>query len=160
MSHTITPEMLATLSPHLEALREIGDLILTQNNRCTDQPLFIVQQLHRISGIDTNYTDNICWFSHYDYYTVTDGEEFDRLEQGHKDGKPEPDGWTRSGYHDEWVFVTACFTEQGCKDYLAANGHNLKSPRIYADGSYRNSEFRAVRSALTALAIATKEQAK
>jgi hypothetical protein len=56
----------------------------------------------------------------------------------------------RRGKH--WDFVTACFTEQGCKDYLARDGHNLKEPRIYAAGSYRNSEWQAVRNYLAALA--------
>lgn len=47
-----------------------------------------------------------------------------------------------------WEFVTACFTEQGCKDFIAINGHNLKEPRIYAKGSYRNYEYQAVRNFL------------
>lgn len=65
----------------------------------------------------------------------------------------------RLAVFDVWEFVTACFTEKGCKDYLAVNGHNLTEPRIYAAGSYRNEEFRTVREYLLGLAArsATEE---
>ena len=49
------------------------------------------------------------------------------------------------------VFVTACFTEQGCKDFLARDGHNHRRPFIYAFGSYRNGEYQAVRNILKSL---------
>ena len=79
-------------------LRAIGESIRTQDNRMTNEPIFVVEQ--------------------------------------------------KRGRH--WVFATACFTEQGCKDYLAANGHNLKSPRVYVYSGYRNAEWIALRAALKA----------
>ena len=88
-----------------------------------------------------------------------DDEGREELEELDKDGSV-PSGWERSYYRDRWEFVTACFTEQGCKDYIAANGHNLTEPRIYAYGSYRNNEFRAVRSALTGMAGTSKRPTK
>jgi hypothetical protein len=136
-----------------DILAKVGALIKTQNNRYTDQPMFIVQQKQIITGIDTGYTDQIAWLDADSM--LTSGEEFDTFEANYKEDLTEPDGWTRMGYHEQWEFVTACFTEQGCKDYIAINGHNLKEPRIYADGSYRNHEFQEMRKALIACSSPT-----
>jgi hypothetical protein len=55
------------------------------------------------------------------------------------------------------LFVTTCFTEAGCNDYIRLNGHNHRGKlRVYADSSYRNEEFRAVRAFLMGLAGETK----
>jgi hypothetical protein len=137
---------------HLEALRKIGILITTQDNRITDQPMFIVQQRRRMYGLDTGYCENFIWLCSEDEYNEASAEEADTLEAEYQDTGRVKDGWQRTGYTDQWEFVTACFTEQGCIDYLKLDGHNLKEPRIYAEGSYRNDEFRIVRNALIALA--------
>jgi len=47
----------------------------------------------------------------------------------------------------------ACFTEQGCRDYLARDGHNLRLPFIYAFGSFRNSEYQFVRKWLAGITL-------
>lgn len=51
-------------------------------------------------------------------------------------------------YVDQWEFVTVCFTEQACEDYIASNGHNLNEPRIYAASAYGNREMIAIREML------------
>jgi len=133
-----------------EELAAIGKLIATQDNRATDQPLFIVQQKRRVYGIDPDYGGEVVWL-HCDGFEA-DEKEFVQLEAAHDNGDDDPENWTRISFHDYWEFVTACFTEQGCKDYIARDGHNLNEPRIYAAGSYRNSEFRAIRNWLLSLA--------
>jgi hypothetical protein len=133
-----------------EFLKSIGERIRTQDNRCTDAPIFIVQQKKRIYGIDKHYTDDCVWVDmSNDLGEITDEEEIARLEELEDDGSC--GDCEKVGYVDTWEFVTACFTEQGCKNYLAINGHNLTEPRIYAAGSYRNNEFRAVRDFLKGL---------
>lgn len=134
-----------------DELNAIGHLLRTQDNRYTDQPMFVVQQRRRITGIDTGYCDNIVWLHAEGDYTEADATEHAELESEFKESGRERKGWIRTGYNDVWEFVTACFTEQGCKDYIARDGHNLKEPRIYAEGSYRNEEFRAVRNWLMSL---------
>jgi len=118
----------------LEAIRHN---LLTQDSLATAHPVFIVQQRRRIYGFDTFYVDDTVWFF--------DGEEYD----GNDLSKDEKDEATLTGYMDVWEFVTACFTRKGCEDYLAANGHNLKEPRIYVESAHRNEEWQTVRSALT-----------
>jgi hypothetical protein len=135
-------------------LAEIGRLIATQNNRITDSPIFIVQQKRKYVT-DDGYND-----CEYEWHETESGEyggpeddaEHDRLEAHFAETREEPDGWKRLPMFHVWEFVTACFTEQGCNDYIARNGHNLHEPRIYAEGSYRNEEFRTVRKFLMSLA--------
>ncbi|HDO7003930.1 TPA: ead/Ea22-like family protein, partial [Klebsiella pneumoniae] len=127
------------LSPELYT---IGDLIRTQDNRITDQPMFVVFQKREIIGSDEHSPSRICW--------VWDGEEVSelrakRLEALYQDGR-DTRGYDRYAMQEVDEFVTACFTEHGCKDYLRQNGHNLRLPYIYACGSFRNNEYQLVRN--------------
>lgn len=130
-------------------MQEIGERIATQDNRITDQPIFIVQQKRRLYGLEDSYSDNFVWIDGESAYT--DEERKTRDAERAEDGEG-PAEYRKCGYVDIWEFVTACFTEQGCKDYIARDGHNLREPRIYAEGSYRNQEFRDVRNYLLSLA--------
>lgn len=137
---------------HLEALAPIGRLIATQDNRITEAPIFVVEQKTPVIS-DSDYNDcRVEWReTEKGDYQLASPERAARLEELHRAGRDTP-GWRRHELTDIWTFVTACFTEQGCIDYLARNGHNLSETRIYAYGSYRNEEFRTVRNALIALA--------
>ncbi|HFK9529926.1 TPA: ead/Ea22-like family protein, partial [Klebsiella pneumoniae] len=132
------------LSPELYT---IGDLIRTQDNRITDQPMFVVFQKREIIGSDEHSPSRICW--------VWDGEEVSelrakRLEALYQDGR-DTRGYDRYAMQEVDEFVTACFTEHGCKDYLRQNGHNLRLPYIYACGSFRNNEYQLVRNWLAGI---------
>jgi len=126
--------------------QRIGELICTQDNRCTSDPLFIVQQRHRIYGLDKDHTEDHLWWDAVNNEEATD-EEAAGLYAIDDDGG-DVGAWVRIGYIDRWEFVTACFTERGCQDYIDAHGHNLTAPRIYAASAYRNAEFIAVRKLL------------
>ncbi|WP_242673263.1 ead/Ea22-like family protein [Klebsiella pneumoniae] len=128
-------------------LYSIGELIRTQDNRITDQPMFVVFQKREIIGSDEHSPSRICW--------VWDGEEVSelrakRLEALYQDGR-DTRGYDRYAMQEVDEFVTACFTEQGCKDYLRQNGHNLRLPYIYACGSFRNNEYQLVRNWLAGI---------
>lgn len=143
-----------------EELRRIGELLRTQDNQVTDQPMFIVQEKRIVIGFDPDYSqgdEDIVWWIDDCQYFMGD-ELFEKMERAYEETSDIPENWHRHGFTTEWVYVTACFTEQGCKDYLAKNGHNLKEPRIYADGSYRNAEFRLIRDWL--MSLASVEEAK
>ncbi|HIF6270599.1 TPA: hypothetical protein ACX3KD_005625, partial [Raoultella ornithinolytica] len=128
-------------------LYTIGELIRTQDNRITDQPMFVVFQKREIIGSDEHSPSRICW--------VWDGEEVTelrakRLEALYQDGR-DTRGYDRYAMQEVDEFVTACFTEHGCKDYLRQNGHNLRLPYIYACGSFRNNEYQLVRNWLAGI---------
>lgn len=134
------------LSPELYT---IGDLIRTQDNRITDQPMFVVFQKREIIGSDEHSPSRICW--------VRDGEEVSelrakRLEALYQDGR-DTRGYDRYAMQEVDEFVTACFTEHGCKEYLRQNGHNLRLPYIYACGSFRNNEYQLVRNWLAGIKV-------
>lgn len=135
-------------SPQIPAeFYQIAKQLREQDNRCTDQPMFVVFQKREIIGSDEHSPSRIVW--------TWEGEEVDetrakRLELLYQDGR-DTRGYDRYAMQEIDVFVTACFTEQGCKDYLRRDGHNLREPFIYADGSYRNREFRLIRDWLMAL---------
>ena len=62
-------------------LKEIGNLIKTQDNRITDQPLFIVER-ERISwGYDSSYCDDYKWVRYTDDYLEADEEMAAALDQ-------------------------------------------------------------------------------
>lgn len=146
-----------------KTLQAIGHRIRTQDNWCTDEPMFIVEQKRRTYGVDPDYSDKhiVVWIDSDNDYTDADPEEHERLEAKWNDDGEVPEGWTRTAYKEDWVFVTACFTENGCEDYLASNRHNLVEPRVstqpatrtFAGGSYRNEEFRTVRKFLSEIHI-------
>ncbi|MGT8745138.1 ead/Ea22-like family protein [Klebsiella oxytoca] len=130
-------------------LYTIGELIRTQDNRITDQPMFVVFQKREIIGSDEHSPSRICW--------VWDGEEVSelrarRLEALYQDGR-DTRGYDRYAMQEVDEFVTACFTEHGCKDYLRQNGHNLRLPYIYACGSFRNNEYQLVRNWLAGVNV-------
>ena len=131
----------------MEKLKDIAKLLHTQDNRITEQPIFIVQQKVRHWGYDSQYSDNYAWCDTDNEYIEADEEEALRLDEV-EFMCGDTGSWEKIYYNDTWEFVTACFTEQGCKDYLALNGHNLNEPRIYAEGSCRNEEYRRVRKAI------------
>lgn len=142
-----------------DELKEIGRLIATQDNRCTDQPMFIVQQ-KRAYVTEDGYND--CYYEWRETtsgdYSIASPQKRVHLEKYFEEHGCAPDGWMRFAMFDTWEFVTACFTEQGCKEYLRINGHNLNEPRIYADGSFRNHEYRTLRNWLLSLAAAPAQE--
>jgi len=129
-------------------LKCIGNLIQNQDNRATDQPMFIVQEKVRDYGYTIDYGDEFVWVENKNGDCLEASEEEHEALQALDSACEETPGWERVYYRDRWEFVTACFTEQGCKDYIKANDHNMKEARIYAWGSFRNVEFQAVRNAL------------
>ena len=88
MTIEVTEEQLAFL-------REIQRRLLTQDNRMTESPIFLVRS--------------------------------------QRSNRAQPE------------FVTACFTETAAQEFIHADGHNHKYPHIYAEGSYRNLEWRKAR---------------
>lgn len=142
-----------------DRIAEIGRLIRTQDNRATDAPLFIVQEQRRTYGFDPQFADDseIAWLDGCNDSVEATPEEHAKMEAAWQEDEEEPEGWARTAYQDTWHFVTACFTEKGCDDYIALNGHNHRGKlRVFADSSYRNEEWRTVRAFLMGLAGETK----
>lgn len=135
------------------ALEEISERLHTQDNRITEAPLFVVQQKIRDCGFEDDYCDKAIWVDcEGDEVSETRAQRLEILyDQGKQFRRGHRVPYRRVGVRDRWEFVTACFTEEGCKDYLRRNGHNLRETRIYAETGYRNYEYQAVRDFLLSL---------
>lgn len=126
-----------------ESFKTISDNIRTQDNSVTSHPLFAVMQKREIV-VDGDYDhDRFVWVDE-EGQEATDHQKR-RLDLFIKNFREPPEKWRHLAVKEINEFVTACFTEQGCKDYLDANGHNLRYPFIYVFSAYRNAEFIAVR---------------
>ena len=112
-------------------LSEIGERLRTQDNHLTENPMFCVQT-HRRDIVPDGFSDETIW--------VRDGEECD---EGDEDAE-------EFGIRWRWETVMVAFTEEGCKEYLRQNGHNLCEPRIYVESFNRCPEMIAIREWLMA----------
>lgn len=127
----------------------IGENIRTQDNRITSEPMFCVFQKREIV-VDEDYDcDRIVWVDE-EGCEATERQRM-RLELLHDNCRETPDKWRRIAVKDIDDFVTCCFTEQGCKDYLECNGHNLRLPFIYVKSGFRNAEYIGIRNWLAGI---------
>lgn len=115
---------------------EIGKLLLTQDNRCTADPQFCVQENVTVTGVDPEYSDGITVW-------ILDGEEVE----------PDTEGAEEFGVLSHWETKMTAFTEEGCKEYIRQNGHNHRGElRIYVESFRRCPEMIAIRKFLMELA--------
>lgn len=131
-----------------EIIKAMADVVKSQDNLGTDHPIYMVQELKRIYGLDINWSGN--WVildkegSEVDpppgldsYTAINDWRECN-----------EAIGNKTTGFQDVWVGVQPFFTRAGALNYLKINGHNLNSPRIYVEAAHRNREWQAIRELL------------
>lgn len=113
----------AALKHERSELSAIGELIRTQDNRITDQPFFAVMTKREIVASEDHDCDRICWVENQsgDYIEATE-TQYRRLEAIYQAKYEVRDGWDRYAMKEIDVFVTGCFTEQGCKEYINKNG--------------------------------------
>ena len=128
-------------------LRELGKELLTQDNRATKDPVFLVQQRRRIYGLDSEYAEKFTWVGEDDYKEA-DPDTAARLEREFSEADyPDEsfEGYIRVGYQDIWETETVFFTLKGAEEYMKNQRHNLKHPRIYVESAHRNPEWKMLR---------------
>ena len=136
-----------------EELMKIAKRMKDQDNKCTANPIYLVQQKRRIYGMNPQFIideGEIVW--------LYDGEEMDLTDEDTKKAQDhyekyyeELPGWTRTTYIDIWEFVQPFFSEKAADDYVKANRHRLTEPRVYIDSAYRNYEWQAIEKILRIL---------
>jgi len=145
-------------------LSAIGQRLRTQDNRCTQSPMFIVQERQSF-GVEPSEGDEDVWLD--EDWSEVDAETAARLnELGNEfewdlteEQQAELKRHTKRGIKHFWEFRMAAFTEEGCKEYLRLNGHNLNKPRIYVESFHRCPEMLAIREFLMAQ-TETKEKSQ
>ncbi len=125
----------------------IGKNLLTQDNRITESPVFLVQQKIRRF---TDSEDNDYYWVDGDWNEVEDPALIAYLEKTQDAISPDRRyaDYSKQHYNNGFVFVQPFFTEAGAKRYIEINGHNLNEPRIYVECGYRNEEWETVREHL------------
>ena len=128
----------------------IGERLRTQDNRCTANPMFCVQVLDRVWNIEDGDGDGHEWFDNsYEWEELDDPENHEE-EEAYEDNP----NYVKVAYKGIWKTVMVAFTEEGCKEHLAENGHNYSryvKVRIYVDSYFRCPEMQAIRSFLMEL---------
>lgn len=117
---------------------DIGRELLAQDNRATSHPIFMVQVVKRICGMDRDYAESFEWVD-------SEGNHSEQNKRGSK----------KVYYRDIWTNVQPFFTERAARDYMNRNRHNLRQdgePRIYVESGHRNEEWIALRAAFIASA--------
>ncbi|EFE7939934.1 hypothetical protein F3H50_13040 [Escherichia coli] len=139
----------------LDEFYTIAENIHTQDNRITSDPMFCVYQKREIV-VDADYDyDRIVWVD--EEGNEASPHQSARLELLHENFREPPEKWRRIAVKEIDDFVTCCFTEQGCKDYLACNGHNLRLPFIYVKSGFRNAEYIGLRNWLAGITVSEGE---
>jgi hypothetical protein len=147
-------------------IQNISKNLKTQDNRCTGDPIFIVEKLVRDYGYTSDYSEKYVWFDNENpECEISDVEAIKILNQIEDlffdwDNKPETitideqileydsRRFQRIYYQDRWEFVQPFFTKVGAENYLKVDGHNLGETRIYVMSGYRNFEMQDVRRLL------------
>jgi hypothetical protein len=144
----------------LEKLNAVGELVRTQDNAITADPIFTVQEKKRIYGLDGGYGDGYIWIKDdVDLGVLSKSEREEIVKQFRADHPEDAEmeeedilGWLdyrKLRYQDIWLHVQPFFTREGAEDHIRINGHNLNEPRIWVASAFRNDEWQAVRELLT-----------
>ena len=140
-------------------IEELPELLKTQDNRSTADPIYVVYDIERIVVPADNHYDGMFWF-----WGDGDGHEFDEVYDWHKfcldncyegfhpemeldelEKKAEDMGLQHLAYVERRVFTNVFLTEKGAKDFIKANHYHFTRLHVYVHSLWRNEEMQAVR---------------
>ena len=138
----------------MEPLFVIGELIRTQDNRCTSDPYFLVQEEVRIHGVDFDYATDWTWHNTEDDFCEVTGEDLESIKKLEDSDNLDdvPPRYVQVGYVERWEYVAGFFTEKAADEYIARNKHRHTGElRTYVDSLYHNPEMITVRNLIKSL---------
>ena len=134
------------MQPYLDKLKEIQKELKSQDNRCTSDPIFLVQEKERIYGMDEDYSDEYVWYDPYNDCEADLEEEQKLNDDSRLYEEIDYDCWQLIPYLDKQMTVQSFFTEKAAQEYIDRNSHRHSGKlSIYVDSLYRNSEMRMIR---------------
>lgn len=133
------------------------------NWHLTSNPVFIVQSLERVCGIDAEYDPDYFWvnsdnegeWGNEDLKEELLGDE--DVESGYdefdieRDDEITRDGkliYKKIGYVESWEYVNANFTKEGAEAFIKRKSHDYRKLRVYVSSQYFCSEFNMVISGM------------
>lgn len=131
------------------------------NEHHTANPLFIVEKLERITGIDTQYDPEYFWADDSNEGQLTTEELQEELADWLSDGNecdpfdPEWDDkvttnngtkilYEKIGYVEKWEYVCSHFTREAAEAFIKRKKHDYQDLRVYVDSQYWCHEFNAI----------------
>lgn len=139
----------------------------------TAEALFVVQRRRIITGIDTDYSDQLCavdsenestYFNPVQWWEDLSDEEraeFDANCEAEEDvlflDLSEDLQWefirnqelTVTGWYEEWEYVNSHFTKEAAESFIARKEHDYRDGlRIYVEAQIYCWEFNAIKNAL------------
>ncbi len=137
------------MSKAIDFLTALAHEMQHQNNAYTSYPIYAVEERRMVTGIDTEYTEQIGWFDD-DSGSLTEGDEAMLLEAAYQETGEIPENWHRTGYDYRWEQVAAFFTRKAAEDFIERQSHNHRMGlRVYVDSGYRNPEWKELRRLLS-----------
>ena len=125
----------------------------------TSNPIFIVQTLERVCGIDLGYGPKHYW-SDSDGEIEWNDEEFKAILAEYVEDGGEHDDFDLSydssvvldntiifqkiGYHETWKYVCAHMTREAADAFIKRKSHDHRKLRVYVDSQYYCWEFNAI----------------
>lgn len=126
---------------------DMGNEMITQNNRGTQYPMFVIQTQRERVGVEDyeeidHYEYKICDkhddFDEYDGETTAhENEVNDEIKDCYKCEKLPIHVYYEDTTHMTGVF----FTEKAAQQHIDENHYHYMKPRIYGIGSWRNPEM-------------------
>lgn len=126
-----------------KTIENIVNEMLTQSNRATQYPLFVVQEDVKVYGDES-------WCNHCERKEESDGELCEKCYQLQQDNEDLPDycmdcdsdcfvwyNWEEQFDLRSGVF----FTAKACEEHIRLNHYHYIKPRSYGIGNWRNYEM-------------------
>lgn len=138
----------------VETLNSLVENLATQDNACTRDPIFIVQQKRLADGLDPGLGDETLWLvpecdGLYEMDDALEALEIDAPE-GQQYEALLAAGAEETGVAVVWEYVSTHFTRSAAERYIEENAHRMVESRVYVGSQYRCPEWNAVRAVLLA----------
>mgnify|MGYP006286047483 CR=1 FL=1 len=144
-------------------LKEIRTELRTQDNRMTDQPMFIVMQKVEYPTSEEYSYDRSYWMDsdgdelgetladvkkHLIEFRNYTAQEIDDMKSHEFEMLIEKENIRQIFVFEIDDFVQAFITAKSAEEYIETNKHRLYKPFFYATGTYRNYEMQSIRNLL------------
>jgi len=139
-----------------DIIKELIENLKTQDNYITSDPIYTVQKLKKIYGLDLDYGEYYDWINNENDFYVADSKlkaELDRAYILNRSSFTYDDeiiivnGWEKSFFYAEWETIETFLTEKSAKDYIELHKHRYPDSelKMFVASGYRNPEMRAIR---------------
>lgn len=145
----------------IEFFRSLAEKLRTQDNACTADPIYTVQEEVTVYGFDPGYGGDLEWFTDDGDYTPATPTKARRLEALYQHHGEPREGWMRTYSRKHWETRETFLTLDASNEYIATRQRKHRGQlRLYVESAYRNPELRKLREQLLLVATHLEGAAK